>query len=338
MFDEFFSLASQLQKEGKPFATAEVIRSEKPTSGRPGDRAIITADGVLSGWIGGSCAQPTVIQAALAAIKDGRSRLIRLSPDDGTASSTGSDTAKTADTAPEGFEEMPMTCFSGGTLDVFIEPQAPQPRLLVVGDLPVARSLAYLGKAMNYHVIAVVSESGKKEMAHTAVVRTDLDAIAELATSWTFVVVATHGHFDEPAVAAALRSPASYVGLVASHKRASSIKEYLVAEGLAGEIERLHVPAGLDIGAERGDEIALSIMAEIVQERRSTSLVEDSPGADEVSPDSAKSRAIIDPVCGMTVTVGDKTPSVEHDGMTYYFCCQMCATRFGSEPAEFLAG
>ncbi|MEE8367861.1 MAG: XdhC family protein [Thermoanaerobaculia bacterium] len=88
MFDEFFSLAAELQKEGKPFATAEVVRSEKPTSGRPGDKAIITADGVLSGWIGGSCAQPTVIEAALAAIKDGRSRLIRLSPDDGTPGSS----------------------------------------------------------------------------------------------------------------------------------------------------------------------------------------------------------------------------------------------------------
>lgn len=326
MFDEFFSLAAQLQREGKAFATAEVVRSEKPTSGRPGDKAIITADGVLAGWIGGSCAQPTVIEAALEAIKDGRSRLIRLSPEEGT------------EAAPEGFEEVPMTCFSGGTLDVFIEPQAPQPRLLVVGDLPVARSLAYLGKAMNYHVVAVVSESGASEMAHAAEVHTDLAAITELATDWTYVVVATHGHFDEPAVAAALQTSASYVGLVASPKRANSIKEYLVGEGLTAEVERLHAPAGLNIGAERGDEIALSIMAEIVQERRSIDTAADSPFASEISSHRAKLAAIIDPVCGMTVTVGDNTPSVVHDGTTYYFCCQMCATRFGSEPGQFVVG
>lgn len=325
MFDEFFSLANKLQQEGRPFATAIVVRSERPTSGKPGDKAIITAEGVLLGWIGGSCAQPTVVEAAMAAIEDGRSRLIRLSPDPDDSP------------APEGYEELPMTCFSGGTLDVFIEPQSPQPRLLVVGDLPVARSLAYLGKAMNYHVAAVVSDSVTDEIEHADVVRTDLEAISELATAWTSVVVATHGHFDEPALAAALRSPAQYIGLVASRKRSEPIKEFLVREGLESELPRLHVPAGLDIGAKRGDEIALSIMAEIVQVRRSIVLeVDDTPTASDEKP--ADPGPVIDPVCGMTVRITSTTPSVQHGGETYYFCCPMCATKFGEAPSQFLAG
>ena len=195
MFDDYFALAHRLVSEGRPFATAAVVRAERPTSARPGDRAIVTADGVLHGWIGGSCAQPTVVKAALAAIADGSPRLVRLSPDPG------------AHPAPEGYEELPMTCFSGGTLDVYIEPQHPQPRLLIVGDLPVAQALARLGKAMSWRVLAVVGEGGGEAMAEADEVRADLGAIGEWATPWTAVVVATHGHFDEPAVAAAFASP-----------------------------------------------------------------------------------------------------------------------------------
>lgn len=329
MFDDYFSLAHELVSEGRPFATASVVRAERPTSARPGDRAIVTADGVLHGWIGGSCAQPTVVKAALAAIADGRPRLVRLSPDPG------------ANPAPEGYEELPMTCFSGGTLDVYVEPQHPQPRLLVVGDLPVAQALARLGKAMSWRVLAVVGEGGEGAMPEADEVRADLDAIGEWATPWTAVVIATHGHFDEPAVAATLRTPAPYVALVASRKRAEEVAAYLDAEGLTAERGRLRSPAGLDIGARRGDEIALSIVAEIVRARRATEGVEESA---ETGTDTAAARATggsrptvaIDPVCGMEVTVTTTTPSVDHAHQRHYFCCPGCAARFRQEPATYL--
>jgi len=330
VFDNYFALAHRLQGEGRPFATASVVRAERPTSARPGDRAIVTADGVLHGWIGGSCAQPTVVKAALAAIADGRPRLVRLTPDPG------------AHPAPEGYEELPMTCFSGGTLDVYIEPQHPQPRLLVVGDLPVAQALARLGKAMSWRVLAVVGEGGGEAMAEADEVRSDLSAIGEWATPWTAVVVATHGHFDEPAVAAALRTPAPYVALVASRKRASEVAEYLDAEGLAAERGRLRSPAGLDIGARRGDEIALSIVAEIIRERRAVEGVQSiaEPAAETVTAaamaaDSAKTVAS-DPVCGMEVTVTPTTPAFDHAGERYHFCCPGCARKFATEPALYL--
>lgn len=337
MFDEFFALAHRLQGEGRPFATASVVRAERPTSARPGDRAIVTADGVLHGWIGGSCAQPTVVKAALAAIADGRPRLVRLTPDPG------------ANPAPEGYEELPMTCFSGGTLDVYIEPQHPQPRLLIVGDLPVAQALARLGKAMSWRVLAVVGEGGGEAMAEADEVRADLGAIGEWATPWTAVVVATHGHFDEPAVAAALRTPASYVALVASRKRAAEVAAYLDAEGLEKERGRLSSPAGLDIGARRGDEIALSIVAEIVRERRVTEAMEKATAeltAQVVARDSPQAAAApgtapvtaLDPVCGMEVKVTATTPSVDHAGERYHFCCAGCAAKFSQEPTPHLPG
>jgi xanthine dehydrogenase accessory factor len=143
MYDEFFSKAYELLKEGLPFATAIVVRAEKPTSGKPGDKALITPTGVMHGWIGGSCAQPTVIEQALKTMADGEPRLIRLSIDPEPLEKR------------EGVLDLPMTCFSGGTLEIYIEPHLPTPRLMVIGNLPVAQALVRLGQAMNYHVIAV---------------------------------------------------------------------------------------------------------------------------------------------------------------------------------------
>jgi xanthine dehydrogenase accessory factor len=136
MFDDFFVTAHALTERGQAFATATVVRAEKPTSGKPGDKAIITADGSLIGWIGGSCAQPTVIKEALKALREDESRLIRLSPD------------PAAQTPRPGLLDVPMTCYSGGTLEIYIEPHHPRPRLLIVGNLPVAQSLLHLGKAL----------------------------------------------------------------------------------------------------------------------------------------------------------------------------------------------
>ena len=115
MYDEFFAKAHELMEAGQPFVTATVVRAERPTSGKPGDKAIVTIDGVMHGWVGGSCAQPTVIQESLRALTDDTCRLIRLSTDP-------------AKQIPrDGLLDMSMTCFSGGTLEIYIEPQRPKP-------------------------------------------------------------------------------------------------------------------------------------------------------------------------------------------------------------------
>ncbi|MEM7333318.1 MAG: XdhC family protein [Chloroflexota bacterium] len=257
MFDEYFSKANELNSQGIPFATAVVVRAEKPTSAKPGDKAIVTVDGVMHGWIGGSCAQPTVIKEAKQAIGDGGSRLIRLSVD------------PTMVEPREGLVDLPMTCFSGGTLEIFIEPQRPLPHLMVIGNLPVAQALVTVGKAMSYRVTAVDPDTHGAGLESADRVVTQLTDIPQTLTPQTFVVVATHGNFDEAALDMVLRYPIPYVGLVASQKRLEAVNDYLGMQGLGEkETERLKCPAGLNIHAKRGDEIALSIMAEIVQKRQ----------------------------------------------------------------------
>jgi xanthine dehydrogenase accessory factor len=343
MYDEFFTKAHELTRAGVPFATATVVRAERPSSGKPGDRAIILPNGVMHGWIGGSCAQPTVVKEALAALAADESRLIRLSTD--TESRT---------TRP-GLIDMPMTCFSGGTLEIFIEAHHPRPRLLIVGELPVAQSLAHLGKAMNYHVIAV-DPDGAGGMDHADEVLHSLDEIAIQLLPNTYAVVATHGNYDELALEMLLRARPSYVALVASRRRAQAVRDYLAEHGVSEtDLLRLRAPAGLDIQARRGDEIALSIMAEIVQTRRNSELLDlalfqqPAETPEDVHEHEAHANApivlemavvetAIDPVCHMTVEIRTARFMSEYEGGVVYFCCAGCKSRFDKEPAAYLHG
>lgn len=312
MYDDYFTKAHALTQAGEAFATATVVRAERPTSGKPGDRAIITAGGELFGWIGGSCAQPTVVREALAALHDGESRLVRLSPDPG------------AQQPREGLRDVAMTCYSGGTLEIFVEPHPPRPRLLVVGGLPVARALAHLGRAMSYHVILADPDQTGGAVQGADELLTDLDALAARVTPLTFAVVATHGHYDELALERLLPTAAPYVGLVASRARADAVRRYLADQGLTpAQIGRLRAPAGLDLGARRGDEIALSIMAEIVAARR------------HPAPEPAPATAAC-PVCATEVAVAGAKFTLEHAGATYYFCCPGCRYVFAKDPGQYV--
>ncbi len=333
MYDDFFVKAHALSRRGEPFVTAVVVRADKPTSGKPGDKAIITKDGVMHGWIGGSCAQPAVIEEALAALAEGASRLVRITPEPGSAS-------------PPGVKEVAMTCFSGGTLDIFIEPHELQPRLLVVGHLPVAQALVHLGKAMNYHTIVVDSEGHEAGTADEVV--TDLDTLADWVHPRTFVVVATHGD-EEPALERALIAGAPYIGVVASRKRAAPILDHLRRQGFDEEtLAVIKAPAGLDLGSRRGDEIALSILAEIVQILRSAEGLPKVRGQGESESPEVVGKATgsccggatqdtataTDPICGMSVKVEGARHTFEHEGTVYYFCCAGCQTRFAEAPGR----
>lgn len=395
MFDDFFETASELTRAGKPFATAVVVRAEKPTSGKPGDRAIVTLDGVMHGWIGGSCAQPTVIREALAALAEDRGRLVRLSPDggeavevdaaDGGADADAADSVR-ADGDPDDVVSMPMTCFSGGTLDIFIEPHHPRPRLLIVGALPVARALAHLGKAMNYHVClmdpegtavaasaATATESAPGAAAEASAtagaaeesslvvadeVFDSLDDLTARVSPLSFFVVATHGEYDEPALRAAFATDVPYIGLVASPKRGTAVRESLAREGVSeADLARMKFPAGLDIGARRGDEIALSIMAEIIEVRRGLEELAwfdaEAAAADEEAAAEGRGaatgrsesdeesetapRTAVDPICGMDVAIEGALHTHEHDGRTWYFCCDGCRRKFAADPEAWTA-
>ncbi|HET9017331.1 MAG TPA: XdhC family protein [Thermomicrobiaceae bacterium] len=316
--EDIFERAATLKRAGRPFVLATVVWSGRPTSARPGARGIVTADGALFGWVGGSCAQPTVVREALAALADGEARLLRLSPD------------PLPSEARPGVVVAPMTCHSGGTLEIFLEPFLPPLRLLVVGESPVADALVRLGHVMGYRVVAVRPEATATAPPESDVVLGSLDLAAAAAGGRSAAVVATMGVYDEDAVERALRAGIGYVALVASRRRAESVAALLRDAGVPDDaLARLRAPAGLDIAASAPEEIAVSILAEIIACRRDLPVV--------TSALSKAPATAVDPVCGMTVEVSGARHTQEHGGRRYYFCCPACRRRFVANPAAFLA-
>jgi xanthine dehydrogenase accessory factor len=304
---------------GEPYVLATVVRCTPPASARPGAKAVIGADGAIDGWVGGSCAQPVVLREARQALESGAPRLLRL----GTTPS-GS--------APEhGVVEHPMTCHSGGGLDIFLEPVLPAPRLIAVGDSPICAALGSLGRALGYETSVIGLHPDGPQPA---------DALAALSADGpadrTFIVVATMGVDDEAALAAALGGGASYVALVASPKRAAVVRDYLRQTGVPeARLAALKAPAGLDLGAETPEEIALSILAEIVQTRAARATAQRAASARD-EPSAAAAAEAIDPVCGMTVVIAGARHIADHDGRAYYFCCPGCKAAFLADPAAYV--
>jgi len=314
MLEDLFTLAADLRRRGEPFALATVVRCERPTSAKPGAKALIRPDGRMTGWVGGACAEPVVAREALAALRDGQPRLVVL------VGEGGHDPTRT-----EGIVHLPMTCHSGGTLEIYVEPFLPKASLVLVGHGPVIDTLAALARTTGYDVVVRRGE----ELAAAA--RGDLALGPD-----TSVVVATHGELDEDALTRVLASPAGYVSLVASRRRAAAIAETLRARGVRAEdLGRLKAPAGLDIGAVTPEEIAVSILAEIVHARHerksdSPSGVSASPGA--AAPAAAEAR---DPICGMAVETATARHRSDWAGRTVYFCCLRCKETFDADPLRY---
>ena len=295
----FFGDAEALVARREPFATATVVRAERPTSAKPGARAIVTREGTLHGWIGGSCAAPVVVRESLAALADGEPRLIVLS-NRATPRALGAEGSLRL-----GVRHFPMTCHSGGELEIYIEPQIPREQLVIVGTTPVARALASIGETMGFDVGATLDVTLDERAA---------------------VVVASRGEGDEDAVRAALATPARYVALVSSRRRGDELIRALDDAGVPTEVSRrLRYPAGLDIHARTEEEIALSVLAEIVATRAVAA-------ASASAPEEA-----VDPICGMTVAVTADALRADHDGRTYYFCGRSCVRRFLADPVKALA-
>jgi xanthine dehydrogenase accessory factor len=321
-------LASDLTRRRESFVSATVVRREAPSSAQVGDAAVITRDGTVHGWLGGSCTHHTVVAEALRILADGKPKLIAI----------------TADGAPraDGIAVFPMTCRSGGSVEIFMEPVLPAPRLAVFGGSVVARALVRIGSACGYEVDAIDPGGDPAAFSGAARVITSLDA-PELRPHTTppgdrrFAVVATMGHYDEDALSAALALTPVYLGLVASRTRFAQLRETLADRGgSASALDSIHCPAGLDIGAHTPEEIAISILAEIIAGAKSEQgrAKRDEPGTEERT--DAVPPSAIDPVCGMTVTVNATTPSHELDGHTYYFCCGGCRGRFAKHPDRYL--
>jgi xanthine dehydrogenase accessory factor len=327
MDNDLLDRAVQLSGERAAFALATVVRAEKPTSAKPGANAIITADGALTGWIGGSCTQPTVIREALKALQDGEPRLLRLCPSE-----------RMGQLPQDGVIETVMTCASGGTLEVYIEPHLPRPQVVVIGHLPIAEALAALSSALGYEVTVMGWDASPDRFPTAHRVFDHLDFSQVRSTPYTYVVVASHGNYDETALAGALKTNAAYVALVASRKRSAAVLQYLRESGLSEEnLARIRYPAGLDIGAVAPEEIALSILAEIVQLRRHHELPRvNLPSSTTNDQPLAEVNEATDPVCGMTVDIATAHYTTEYAGQTYYFCCAGCQRSFEKEPDPYL--
>lgn len=292
---DILSVAADLRDRGQAFALATVTWRQGPSSGKSGSKAIIRPDGSVTGWIGGACARPTVVREALAALTDGRPRLLSLG---------------TEDHRPD-VVAVPMACASEGAMEVYVEPVLPAPDLHIVGSSPMTETLATLAGTLGWRVRHLDEAT--------------FDGLDEAS----MIVIATQGDFDEPAVQAALASPARYVGLVASAKRAASVVEWLRSHAVSDEaLARLRSPAGLDLGPVGHEEIAVAILAELVALKASGGFTE----VIEVSqPETA-----IDPVCEMTVDIATARFVTEHEGTAYYFCAAGCQRAFEANPAAFL--
>ena len=331
MRTDFYDQFQELRNTGSPFAIATVVRAERPTSAKVGAKAIITEDAKLDGWIGGSCAEPTVKREAKKALQDGQPRLIRLCPPE-----------KLGQAPQEGVIEIALTCISGGTLEIYIEPQLAQPHLVVIGHLATAEALVSLGKGLGWRVSLMGLDVTRERFPNPDFVLDELDFSKLSITKNTYVVVASHGNYDEDMLIAALQSEAPYVALIASKKRASAILHYLHESNLTQEqIARLKYPAGLDFGAVTPEEIALSILAEIIQRRRqspvSSSLISNPLGSTlELPIAQPPATEAIDPVCGMTVEIATAHFTSEYNGKTYYFCAAGCKRSFDKEPGKYI--
>jgi xanthine dehydrogenase accessory factor len=321
VFDQFLSKAAELLGQQEPFAVAIVVQYTSPISGKPGYKAIIHSDGRVWGWVGGGCTQPVIVKEALRSLEDGRPRLVRISP-----AGPAAETPRYKDLVID----YTMTCHSGGAVEVYIEPVFSKPQILILGCSPVAENLARLGKAINY-VVRVAAPRADQENFHGAdeVQRTfDLSHIK--ITPQTYVVVSTQGDGDEEALEKALATGASYIAFVASKTKAAKVLEGLLERGQSAlEGKRLRVPAGLDIKATSPEEIAVSILAEIIQVRGEKAAPVAAAAALELRAPA------IDPICGMNVDITSARFKAEYRANTFYFCCAGCQRKFESEPARY---
>lgn len=280
--------AQQLRRDRTPFVHATVVRAQQPTSAHAGDEAILLSDGSIEGFVGGQCAQTSVRRAALGALQAGESVLLRVLPDGDVH-----------------FPDAPGACvvvnpcLSGGALEIFLVPEVPVPLLRIHGATPIADALAGLCGTVGYDVVR--------------------DGDGDDPAAATAVVIASHGGTEAASIRAALDAEVGYIGLVASRIRGAAVLSELTLTD--GERARIHTPVGLDIGAKTPAEIAVSILAELIQHVRGQSRSGSVPRAVEA----------VDPVCGMTVVIGPATPALLVDGVQHWFCGPGCRAAFAAK-------
>ena len=300
--------AVELTNNGESFVMATVVWRQGPSSGQSGSRAIITADGKLHGWIGGACAEPVLIREAKKVMESGKAQLIWL----------GQEADFKGMHVPDGVMTVPMACQSEGALQIYVEPVQSSPQLTIVGRSPMAITLKQLSEVLNWRV-ALIDFS---------------DFTTSMLSNSSVVIIATQGQGDEEATEVALPANPAYLGVVASRKRGKAVLDYLRDRGFTStQIEKIHLPAGLDLGHTTHREMAVSILAELVKLRAAGEFA----GQSQKTLPLLETPEVKDLVCGMTVTAEKSNRPFDFEGTTYYFCAPGCRTAFEKDPTSFIS-
>ena len=317
MTEVFFRDYLKLSKKRVPFATAVVVKHDIPISGKSGDKAIILNDGSLLGWIGGGCTNPIVIEEGLSALNSGKSKLIVIDPEN------------KSDNGP-GEKHFQMTCHSGGSLSVYVEPVFPRPLIVVMGNSPVAISLLKMSSELGYETLWTVNPEKENETLEVDRIQKTFDLKNINLSSPCFIIVCTQGENDWEALESAMKTSVSYVAFVGSRRKTETLKKELSENGVSPDrLGKMVNPAGLDLKARTPSEIALSILAEIVQ------LLRDDNTLDNQVVSESEEKAI-DPVCGMKVDTELTKNTFQFKNQDYHFCCNGCKTKFKNNPELFL--
>jgi xanthine dehydrogenase accessory factor len=357
MTEDLVQLSQDLSRRGEPFALATVVWRRAPSSAQPGNQAIVTAAGKVRGWLSGACAESVVIREARKALETGEPQLVLLgSPEELEAR------------ANDGISLVPMQCQSEGAIELFVQPFLPKPHLVMIGRTPMVGTLTSLAKALGWRTVVVDDRGDADSHPDAGLVVTTLDLEAAGVGENSLVVVATQGQYDELAVDKALGTKAAFIGLIASRKRAQAVLDWLRDVDYTEEaLARVKAPAGLDLGSLKHEEIAVGVLAELVQFNAARQPTVPAAGA-EPAPDPARAPEpqastatgspaapdgsapgvdhegtpaaapvdAIDPVCDMLVDVATARFVSEHEGQTYYFCCPACKKKFEADPARYL--
>lgn len=332
MFNDFYQLATELKAKGEPFAAVTVVRNEAPSSGKTGDKAIANRSGILRGWVGGGCVYSIVMKEVNEALEDGKPRLVRVSP--------------TPQSEPSlGMKEYKMTCHSGGAMDLYIEPILPKPHLIILGKSIIGRALMRIAKAADYRITVVANDATPETFPEADNLQTDFDLTAMPFDKHTFIIVATQGDNDERALETALLVKSRYVGFICSNKKKEGVFTYLKEKGFTDDqLNAVHAPIGLDINGKTHEEVAISILAEIIQEYRTKEVDNDAFDAPKIAQEpkpegfnfDSRPDSIINPVCGLAITKGMAKYVYEQDEQLFYFCCDGCKNKFEADPQKYI--
>ncbi|MBO0939047.1 XdhC family protein [Fibrella sp. HMF5335] len=319
MLDDFLAQYNRRRQRNELFATATVVWREAPSSGKAGDRAIIDPHGDVWGWVGGGCTRGIVLKEASAAMQEGKSRLVRVSPDPATV-------------AQQGINQYKMTCQSGGSVDIFIEPVMPKIHLIILGKSAIAQALASMAKLLDYRITVMAMGVTEGMFREADEVKMAFSFSKTPVGKHTFVVVATQGEQDEMALKSALKVNLGYLAFVASRKKRDAVFDYLRLSGVdERELARVKTPAGLDIKAATPHEVAISILAEIIQTARTEVAAPTAP-LNLVGTD----KFYINPVCGVPVDKTAPKHIVAYKDEAVYFCCDGCKVKFEAQPEKYM--